>query len=88
MGPWDSEPRITVLARVSSNLAVSQSVKLDSCRHELVLRQSPAGKEVNTGSRGVSIVLSCYQATTIEQTKDFMRATVLICRVLGSVKLL
>jgi hypothetical protein len=24
--PWDSEPRITVLARASNNLAVSQSV--------------------------------------------------------------
>jgi hypothetical protein len=57
---WDSEPRITVLAKASSSLAVS-------CESWVLSRQS----EVGVGGYQTCIVRRRYQATTIKDIADW-----------------
>jgi hypothetical protein len=69
--PWDSEPRISVLPRASSNLTVSQW---------------PVAQGLTTRVREI-IVGSSYQKTTSEYTENFMCAAVtVIWRACRSVK--
>jgi hypothetical protein len=86
--PWKSESRINMLARTSSNLAVSQKSELvaDSCRRELVASQPPSNKDMSTEVEKYPL-LGAVTRQRLVKIEDFICAAVtMICRVCRSVK--